>query len=71
MVNQTAQSLLAEYADYEDFDMGANANRAFSPLKEQASSARHATQARYSRRRNGKSTAPSGPRRRLRKSGAF
>ena len=71
MVNQTAQSLLAEFAESDDFDLGADAGRSFSPLKEQSSSARYATQARYSRRRNGKSQAPDGPRRRLRKSSSF
>jgi len=71
MVNHSAQSLLAELALEDDFDMDLTPGRADSPLHEQPSRVRYATQARYRRRRGGNSSTPSGPRRRLRKHGAF
>jgi hypothetical protein len=64
MVNQTAQSLFADYADI-GFALDTELRRNFSPKREQPSSARFATTARYSRKRN--PGAPTGPRRRLRK----
>ncbi|MCA9265598.1 MAG: hypothetical protein KDA60_17175 [Planctomycetales bacterium] len=65
MVNQTAQSLLAEYAEHDDFTLDVAPGRSFSPKREQPSRARYATAARYSRKRS--AGAPTGPRRRLRK----
>ena len=67
MVNPTATSLLAEYANADDFEIGTDVNRGFSLRREQTSKTRFATAARYSRKRNAGSTAPLGPRRRLRK----
>ena len=63
MVNQNAQSLLADFALDDNFDT--DVQHSFSPKREQPSKARYATQARYSRKRN--PGAPTGPRRRLRK----
>ena len=65
MVNKTAQSLLASYADADDFELDGEPTRSFSPKREQPSRARFATASRYSRKRNAGS--PAGPRRRLRK----
>ena len=64
MVNQSVSSLLAQYADDEEFDI--RDTRPQSIKREQPSLTRFATQARYSRKK-ANSSAPTGPRRRLRK----
>jgi hypothetical protein len=71
MVNQTAHALLADFAD-ADYDIELTvthrtASRFAGQQREQASRTRMATEARYSRKRSAKSTAPLGPRRRFRK----
>ncbi|MCA9247496.1 MAG: hypothetical protein KDA42_10285 [Planctomycetales bacterium] len=62
MVNQTAHSLLAQYAD-DAYEFETESIRTLSPKREQSSRARYATQARYSRRKSN----VAGPKRRLRK----
>ena len=72
MVNSTAQSLLAEFADADvhDSDLSTStrtAGRFASVKREQPSRTRQATEARHRRKRNAKLMAPLGPRRRFRK----
>jgi hypothetical protein len=71
MVNRTAQSLIAQYLDADDQELAAEFGKAADPRqvnrhREQQSSARFATESRYSRRRRPKAIVPRGPRRRSR-----
>ena len=71
MVNQSVQSLLADFIDADEHDLeqefGTQSSpRLANPHREQKSLARFATQSRHSRRRNAKAIVPRGPRRRLR-----
>ena len=70
MVNQSAASLLAEFADaeygIEPSPTDRTAARFATTRREQPSRARFATQARYSRRRSLNADTPRGPRRRQR-----
>ena len=72
MVDSTATSLIAEFTDAEDHEIGARvpsrtATRFATTRREQPSRIKQATAARYSRKRNANSNAPTGPRRRFRK----
>ena len=65
MVNPSAQSLLAQFVDSDDYDLDLDITRNFSPKREQTSKARFATSMRHNRKRSAGS--PSGPRRKLRR----
>ena len=70
MVNASVASVLADFADADDFEFGSTStsrtsDRFASQKREQPSSVRLASQSRHSRKRSAKSTAPAGPRRRL------
>ena len=72
MVDAYAHSVIAQFADNDETATEISfatrtAARFAGSQREQNSRTRFATQARYSRKRAAKSTAPKGPRRRLRK----
>ncbi|MCA9247752.1 MAG: hypothetical protein KDA42_11565 [Planctomycetales bacterium] len=73
MVDFSSQSLIAQFADTDDHATEASpaartASRFAGSQRQQNSRTRFATQARYSRKRSARSSAPQGPRRRLHKS---